>query len=362
MLTKAALLVMMVLAILPTLGFGDLSVAVSCGDGHSDMKSTVAYGDDTISASQNLIADPRLGMSNHFSFQGSLVPGAYSSYTDSQGNSVSLYRMVSGVASTYGSWDWAITTSIPSGSWAQGELWLNAFNAKLIYAESSAANGEGDKAKSAATISSVSAISNLNNYYTMAYANPNTVSTAQSATSAKGDTINFDTYATNKEGDLAESYTSGTKGEVSSYSAKAYSRWYDAYAELDKGMQANVPFGSITQKMYAEKYDAASPSYKDKSESKEYLNSGSMKTKSASTAGYIDNAYASKYFDKTYAYSSADFNLNAKGVAYSFASASNNPIGGSLSQTLYAPLGLSSFNAFGWTGPGLNKAMQVFRL
>lgn len=238
---------MMILAILPTTGFGDLSVGVSCGDGFSAMGSTVTYGEDTISASQNLIADPRVGMSNHFNFQGSL-PGASSSYTDSQGNYVNLYRKVSGVPSTYGSWDWAITKSSPSGNWVQGELWLNAYKAKLIYAESSAANREGDKAKSTVTISSVLAISNLDNYYAKVYADPNIASTAQSAASAKGDTINFDTYATNKEGDLAESYTSGTKGEVKSYSAKAYSKWYEAYAELDKNMQADVPSGSITQK------------------------------------------------------------------------------------------------------------------
>jgi hypothetical protein len=357
-LIRVALLVMMILAILSTTGFGKLSVGVSCGDGSSDMRSTVTYGEDTISASQNLIADPKVGISNHFNFQGSL-PGVTSSYTDSQGNYVYLYRMVSGISSTTGSWDWAITKGSSPLGWAQGELWLNVNNAKLIYAESSAANREGDKAKSTATISSVSAISNLVNYYAKAYADPSIVSSAQSAGSAKGDTINFDTYATNKEKDMAETYTSGTAGVVKSYSAKAYSKWYEAYAELDKSMLADVPTGSITQKMYAEKYDQASPSYMDKSESKDYLKSGSMQTKSSNAAGYIDKAYASKYYDRTYAYSSADFNLNANGVAYSFASALNNPIGGSLSQTLYAPYGFSRFNAFGWTGPGPVKNMQV---
>lgn len=351
---EAALLVMIAIAMLPSIGFCDLSVTVSCGNGFSNLGNTVTYGNDTISASQKLVADPRDGtMGNHFDFQGSLH-GASSTYTDTQGNQVYLYRTVSGTQSTFGSWDWSITSD-PSGNWVQGELWLNAFNAKLIKAESSAVNYKGDNARSTATISSVSAISNLDKFYTKAYADQYITSTAQSAASAKGDTINFDTYARNKEGDMAESYTSATNGEVKSYSARAYSEWYEAYAELDKNMQANVPSGSIIQNMYAIKYDLASPKYSDNSESDEYLKSGYMQTKSAKGAGYIDKAYASKYYDLTYAYSSADFNLNPKGVAYSFASYSNRPIGGSLSQLVYSSAGISSFNALGLTGPGQYK-------
>lgn len=359
---KAAVFVITALALLSAVGFCKLSVTVSCGNGFSDESSTVTYGEDTISASQKLVADPRGGeMSNHFNFQGSL-PGASSTCTDSGGNQVYLYRMVSGTQSTHGSWDWSITSSSLPGGWVQGELWLNAYNAKLIRAESSASNSEGDKARSTATISSISIVSNLDNYYTKAYADPYTASTAQSATSAKGDTINFDTYATNKEGDMAESYTSGTNGEVKSYSAKAYSKWQEAYAELDKTMQANVPSGSIMQKMYALKYDLASPRYNDRSESKEYLKSGYMLTKSANPNGYADTAYASKYYDITSAYSSADFTRNPNGVAYSFASYSNKPLGGSVSQTVYAPNGISSFNSFSLTGPGQIGSEQVVKL
>lgn len=357
MMTKTVFLLTIVLAILPTTGFGDLSVGVSCGDGFSDMASAVTYGEGTISASQNLIANPREGISNHFYFQGSL-PGASSSYSDTLGNYVRLYRSVSGDASTYGSWDWTIANSGPG---VLGQLWMNAYKAKLIYAEASAVNGEGDKAKSAATISSIYPVSSLSNYYAKAYADRNTASTAQSADVAKGDTINFDTYASNKEGDMAESYTSATKGDVKSYSANAYSRWYEAYAALDS-MKANVPSGSITQKMYATKYDRTSPSYTDTSESKEYLRYGSMTTESANGFAFLDTAYASKYYDIAKAYSSADFNRNFDGTAYSFASARNNPLGGSLSTTLYAPNGLSSFNAFGLTGAGPYKNVQVSRL
>lgn len=238
---------------------------------------------------------------------------------------------------------------------------MNAYKAKLIRAESSAVNYEGDKARSTATISSTSIVSSLVNYHTIAFASTDTASTGQSSGSAKGDTINFDTYSSNKEGDMAESYTSATKGEITSYSAKALGDLHEASAEMDKTFQANVPSGSIIQKMYAIKSDLASPRYYDQSETNVYLKNGYMQTKSAKS---VDNnmAYASKYYDITYAYSSADFSLNAGGVAYSSASCSNKPAGGSLSKTVYAPSPVTSFSIRGWTNSGTNKGIQIAKL
>lgn len=322
----------------------DLTVSVSGGDSSSEMTSSVTYDKGTLSASQDLKVDPGKSIGNDFYFRGSLASKSTSGI-DSAGNYVYLKRSVSGGPRTRGSWYWRIYSS--SGQ-MNGYMRMNAYNAYNIYGYSHAANKAGAHSKSYTNVYGSSSTNTLHDYYTSAYATSSKAYTHQDFSYAKGDVIKSKTYAYNGEGDYASSYDYISKGQAYSYSAYAYSYWYKAYARCND-LIIDVPNGYGYLTMYASKRDKTYPSsYKDITYSQQYIKYGDLQT-DCPTAGYSDYAYASRYYDKAYAYSSADFYRYYSGYGYSRGYGYNPPGDRYRDYAIkYVPSGASKYQARGY--------------
>lgn len=339
-----------------------INIAVSVGDGGTTATTNNAYNKDTTFVDQTIKANPLdVSLSNHI-FGGGSLPGATRSIKDSKGNYAETYRSITGSPST--TWSYEMTTA-KEGTGVKAEEWLNVKNAYSITAWGFASNSEGDSAKASVTNRYTSPSASLTNWYTKAHADSSLASAYQSednayavahgGTSGTSGTVKFDTYATNKETDWAEAYTTVIGGYVSNYKANAQSGARYAQADIYNLLASTLSGaigGSIYNEMYARHIDlpTSTANTRDVSWVDLSIAGNNYWNKYLSTFPYNVNyparAYSSKYFDKTSASQSEfqpSYNGNA-GVerAYAF----NNGYNGLISTISGFKVGTSS-----WTSP-----------
>jgi hypothetical protein len=195
--------------------------------------------------------------------------------------------------------------------------WLSAENANFIKAYGYAANSRGEDALANVEVTTGS----LRNYYTTATAYPTSAGAYQEASYAGGDKVRLDVLGRNYEGDLAQSYTLITKGNVNTplssplpgYSATAGATNTYARAQVNN-LRASAPTGSIYQTLYAKK--VVTSTFNDVSQVVASINNGNLYSYPYSST-YPSFATASRYFGTTAAQQSAYMNgASAYGQSY----------------------------------------------
>jgi len=170
----------------------DLSASIGNSDGGSSLR--IAYGAETIdSIEQEIMANADQGtISNEFSGTGSLPYGSLSK-SDTRGNFVQVYRSISGKPGvTKWSYEWRTFSLLSStdGYGVGAQLWLNAKNAYAIKCgSSSSSNAGGNVVAETKIVSSPDPISSIVNYYASSTAFPSQSAAYQSLSSAKGESI-----------------------------------------------------------------------------------------------------------------------------------------------------------------------------
>jgi hypothetical protein len=342
-------------------GVSAINIGVSVGNGNTVANTNNAYDKDTTFVKQTIEANPQgASLSSSISGGGSL-PGASLSIRDAKGNYAETYRSITGSPST--TWTYQMSTGT-DGTGVKAEEWLTVKNAYSISAWGYASNAEGDQAKASVTNSHSSPIACLTNWYTKAHADISLVSAYQSADHAyagashgkPSGTVKFDTYATNKETDWAEAYTTVTAGYAQNYKASAQSGARYAQADIYNLQASTLSYadgGSIYNEMYARHIDnPSSPadtrdvSWVDLSIAGNYYWNKHLSTFPYNSISYPAHAYSSKYLDTTSA-SQSEFQPSSNGNAgVERAYAFNYGHGGRISTISGYKVGTSS-----WTGP-----------
>jgi len=159
-------------------------------------------------------------LSNTYIGTGSLGFGRSSISNSAYGTYANVERQVNGIPGiTFWSYDWG--TSAPGTGQVAAWVNLDVQNAKYIYGQSYASNRYGYTRNRVDVDSGTALLSSISNYKASAVATPSRATSSQSATSATGKDILFRTYASNTEGDIANSQLRAT-GD-SSYSGYVFS-------------------------------------------------------------------------------------------------------------------------------------------
>lgn len=199
-----------------------LELTASTGSNEGSSSTHVVYGatvDDY--AHEHIGLNPGEAMlSNSFSGSGSL-PSNSISKSDSKGNYVSVSRSVSGKSgTTIWKYDWNtyLPYSSTAGSGVGANLLLTANNAYSISGSGYASNKEGDIVNAYTSVgnSYPYTTSYLSNYQVNPYAFTNKVGANQKADYASSSgTSTINTYVSNLEGDVSQTNMAVTNGKIS---------------------------------------------------------------------------------------------------------------------------------------------------
>ncbi|MDD4093878.1 MAG: hypothetical protein PHF94_04615 [Methanothrix sp.] len=224
----------------------ELSASTGSCEGSSSLQ--IGYGAETIDAiDQKIDLDAgQRTISNNLCGTGSL-PYSSMSKADARGNYVKVYRSISGKPGvTKWEYEWK-TFALYSSSDGYGvgaQLWLDANNAYTISCGSSSSRKVGGGTASETTItSSPDPLSSIVNYYVASTAFANEAKTYQSASAAKGESIQIVSRASDTGGSASAGINCNTDSSIGSSSI---SNFCSSGTRTKTSATANLKFSSAS--------------------------------------------------------------------------------------------------------------------